>query len=171
MTQLTYAGIGSRQTPRGILDIMTRMATWLAGQGWYLHSGGAKGADTAFADGAPVADRTQFLPWVAYQRSPGVSRAAPREPSRCRAVPSGAPMIPVLGGVRVSLASGVTDMRRGMNTLAAVPENESAARALVTRKPADSTASHTRGYLDDQARLHLDGGHRTAGTMFDAFKA
>ena len=31
---------------------------------------------------------------------------------------SGAPMIPVPGGVRVWLASGVTDMRRGMNTLA-----------------------------------------------------
>ena len=31
---------------------------------------------------------------------------------------SGSPMIPVPGGVRVWLASGVTDMRRGMNTLA-----------------------------------------------------
>ena len=31
---------------------------------------------------------------------------------------SGAPMIPVPGGFRVWLASGVTDMRRGMNTLA-----------------------------------------------------
>ncbi len=29
---------------------------------------------------------------------------------------------------------------------------------------------HPRGYLDDQAGLHHDRGHRAAGTMFDAFK-
>lgn len=71
MTQLTYAGIGSRQTPREILQIMTRMAAWLAGEGWHLHSGGAEGADTAFASGVPVEGRTQYLPWRNFRRLSG----------------------------------------------------------------------------------------------------
>ena len=38
-------------------------------------------------------------------------------------------MIPVPGGVRVWLATGVTDMRRGMNTLALQVEREHPAKA------------------------------------------
>ena len=45
MTQLVYAGIGSRATPPSVLEAMTTMATWLARRGWHLHSGGAAGAD------------------------------------------------------------------------------------------------------------------------------
>ena len=47
----SYAGVGSRATPPRILALMTRLATMLQQQGWTLHSGGAKGADTAFYDG------------------------------------------------------------------------------------------------------------------------
>ena len=50
---LTYAGIESHATPRAVLDHMTAMATWLARKGGHLHSGGAPGTDTAFANGAP----------------------------------------------------------------------------------------------------------------------
>ena len=53
MRQLVYAGIGSRATPRAVLEQMTVMAAWLARRGWHLHTGGAAGADTAFAAGAP----------------------------------------------------------------------------------------------------------------------
>ena len=53
MTQLVYAGIGSRATPPETLRDMTIMAAWLARRGWHLHSGGAAGADSAFAAGAP----------------------------------------------------------------------------------------------------------------------
>lgn len=71
MKQLTYAGIGSRQTPRPVLETMTRMASWLADEGWHLHTGAAEGADTAFATGAPVEARTQYLPWRNFRRLSG----------------------------------------------------------------------------------------------------
>ena len=51
MTTLIYAGIGSRATPGFVLADMTKMAGWLARTGWHLASGGADGADTAFAEG------------------------------------------------------------------------------------------------------------------------
>lgn len=55
-----YAGIGSRKTPKNILDQMTALADQLAKCGWTLRSGGAKGADTAFEQGASKKDI--FLP-------------------------------------------------------------------------------------------------------------
>ena len=66
MTTLIYAGIGSRATPRPVLAAMTKMAAWLARTGWHLASGGADGADTAFAGGAPAGQRTLYLPWPGY---------------------------------------------------------------------------------------------------------
>ena len=71
MTQLVYAGIGSRATPRDVLQTMTTMAAWLARRGWHLHSGGAAGADSAFAAGAPPGTRTLFLPWPGYRGNAG----------------------------------------------------------------------------------------------------
>ena len=71
MTQLVYAGIGSRATPSAVLESMTVMAAWLARRGWHLHSGGAAGADSAFAAGAPPAIRTLFLPWPGYRGNAG----------------------------------------------------------------------------------------------------
>jgi len=47
-----YAGIGSRKTPEDTLEFMTRLARILSRQGYILRSGGAEGADTAFANGA-----------------------------------------------------------------------------------------------------------------------
>lgn len=49
---MRYAGIGGRQTPPEVLDRMTAIARSLSDQGWTLHSGGAIGADSAFAVGA-----------------------------------------------------------------------------------------------------------------------
>ena len=66
MTTLTYAGIGARATPPQVLADMTLMAGWLARQGWHLASGGADGADSAFAAGAPAGQRTLWLPWDGY---------------------------------------------------------------------------------------------------------
>ena len=71
MTQLVYAGIGWRATPRPVLETMTTMAAWLARRGWHLHSGGAAGADTAFTAGAPAKHRTVFLPWPRYRGCAG----------------------------------------------------------------------------------------------------
>lgn len=47
-----YTGVGSRKTPKPILQIMRRLAIKLASEGWILRSGGATGADSAFAAGA-----------------------------------------------------------------------------------------------------------------------
>ncbi len=71
MTQPVYAGIGSRNTPPETLRDMTRMAAWLARRGWHLHSGGAAGADSAFAAGTPAGRRTIFLPWPGYRGCTG----------------------------------------------------------------------------------------------------
>ena len=53
-TPKTYAGIGSRDTPGEILDVMRVLAGRLESDGWMLRSGGARGADSAFETG--VAD-------------------------------------------------------------------------------------------------------------------
>ena len=66
MTTLTYAGIGARATPASVLADMTVMAGWLARTGWTLSTGGADGADSAFAAGAPAGQRTIWLPWRGY---------------------------------------------------------------------------------------------------------
>ena len=71
MTQPVYAGIGSRATPPSVLGVMTTMAAWLARRGWHLHSGGAAGADSAFAAGPPAERRTVFLPWPRYRGCAG----------------------------------------------------------------------------------------------------
>ena len=66
MATLRYAGIGARATPAAVLAGMGIIAEWLARTGWNLSSGGANGADTAFAGGAPAGRRTVWLPWRGY---------------------------------------------------------------------------------------------------------
>lgn len=46
-----YAGIGSRRAPVGILELMTQFASKIEQEGYVLRSGGADGADKAFAQG------------------------------------------------------------------------------------------------------------------------
>jgi len=50
-----YTGIGSRETPADILELMKSIAYMLYFQGWSLRSGGAEGADTAFEYGHRLA--------------------------------------------------------------------------------------------------------------------
>lgn len=61
-----YAGIGSRKTPVGILEIMTETAKALEARGWTLRSGNAEGADQAFQAGTKKAE--VFLPWPGYNK-------------------------------------------------------------------------------------------------------
>lgn len=61
-----YTGVGSRETPSDILDLMTRIAGKLATQGWILRSGGAGGADTAFLRGA-IAGGGSYENYVAWK--------------------------------------------------------------------------------------------------------
>jgi len=71
MSLLPYAGIGARATPSKVLADMTLMAAWLARKGWHLSSGGAQGADSSFAAGAPAVRRTVHLPWRGYNGHAG----------------------------------------------------------------------------------------------------
>lgn len=54
-----YTGVGSRETPQDIQDVMTRLALKLAGEGYCLRSGAAQGADRAFELG--------WLEWYSRQ--------------------------------------------------------------------------------------------------------
>lgn len=64
MHKKIYTGIGSRQTPFEVLDLMTIIAQALSQEGWTLRSGGARGADTAFEIGAQKKDI--FIPWLGF---------------------------------------------------------------------------------------------------------
>lgn len=65
MTKKAYAGIGSRETPVPICDQMTRIAQYLARNGYTLYSGGAERADDAFIKGTN--DRIVFTPNRIYR--------------------------------------------------------------------------------------------------------
>lgn len=63
-----YAGIGSRRTPPEILELMTKLARKLDAAAMILRSGGAQGADSAFAAGAT--HREIFIPWRSFSDDP-----------------------------------------------------------------------------------------------------
>lgn len=50
-----YAGIGSRETPQDVCELMVAIGQLLAENGWVLRSGGARGADSAFEKGCDKA--------------------------------------------------------------------------------------------------------------------
>jgi len=61
----SYAGIGSRKTPEGILKIFEYLGGYFAARSVLLRSGAAAGADSAFERGC---DRLRgpkeiYLPW------------------------------------------------------------------------------------------------------------
>lgn len=68
MTKLNapfYAGIGSRDTPPAILNLMERLAQILKDQGYVLRSGHADGADKAFEKGSAGQNQI-WLPWKEF---------------------------------------------------------------------------------------------------------
>ncbi len=66
-----YAGIGSRETPENIQDLMTAAAKRLEARGFTLRSGFAGGADTAFELGTRKDDQREiFAPWKGFGSNP-----------------------------------------------------------------------------------------------------
>lgn len=64
----SYAGIGSRDTPEDVQELMTRMARCLEDMGYVLRSGGAVGADKAFQRGVSNPQNMEiWLPWSSFQ--------------------------------------------------------------------------------------------------------
>jgi hypothetical protein len=78
MTRI-YAGIGSRETPEEVLDLMEKAAFALAKKGWILRSGGADGADSAFERGCVRAGgaREIYLPWKGFNGNPSALFSIP----------------------------------------------------------------------------------------------
>lgn len=83
-----WAGIGARKTPPSILADMTALSRSLADAGWRLSSGGAHGADSAFAAGIPAEQRTLWLPWPGYNRlsGPDCRVPSPERMQECLAI-------------------------------------------------------------------------------------
>lgn len=73
MTKI-FTGIGSRETPENILNLMRRASKALVLQDWTLRSGGADGADFAFACGwgdalevdSYIPPAEIFIPWNGF---------------------------------------------------------------------------------------------------------
>lgn len=67
----SYAGIGSRETPRDVLDAFVVIGSYLAKHGYTLRSGGAQGADEAFERGCDQQNGAKeiFLPWSSFRSS------------------------------------------------------------------------------------------------------
>lgn len=62
-----YAGIGSRETPDDVLELMFKLGAFL-GSKLILRSGGANGADTAFEKGCDSVEGKKeiYLPWKRF---------------------------------------------------------------------------------------------------------
>lgn len=65
-----YTGIGSRSTPQNVMQLMTKVATYLSSIGYILRSGGADGADSAFESGSTNSEI--FLPWPNFNNKKGI---------------------------------------------------------------------------------------------------
>lgn len=64
-----YTGVGSRETPSIILDLMREIGAKLAYDGYILRSGGADGADLAFQKGwvdVGCSKAEIYLPWEGF---------------------------------------------------------------------------------------------------------
>lgn len=62
-----YAGIGARNTPKDVLEVMTGISAELEAMGYTLRTGGASGADTAFLEGITKPENVElYLPWQGY---------------------------------------------------------------------------------------------------------
>lgn len=67
-TPLYFAGIGARDTPVEICDLMRGIASTLAQRAWVLRSGHADGADIAFEEGCMSSNGAKeiYLPWQGF---------------------------------------------------------------------------------------------------------
>ena len=69
---ITYAGIGSRETPNDVLSLMTRIGKFLSENNIILRSGHAGGADLAFENGCDLANKNNkeiWIPWRNFNNS------------------------------------------------------------------------------------------------------
>jgi len=67
---VAYAGVGARQTPMDVLQMMRLIGAGMAKKGYTCNTGAAKGADQAFAEGAAIGygQIQLFVPWPSYEQ-------------------------------------------------------------------------------------------------------
>jgi len=94
-----YSGIGSRLTPKETLDLMTKLARILNDKGYILRSGGAYGADTAFANGAGT-NKEIFRPHHATTEAIEIAMNVHPAPRHCK------PYVKKLHGRNVQILLG-----------------------------------------------------------------
>ena len=66
-----YTGIGSRRTPKDVLEMFAHLGEWLGARGYILRSGGANGADSAFESGCNqvFGGKEIYLPWKGFNNN------------------------------------------------------------------------------------------------------
>lgn len=66
-----YTGVGSRETPKDVIDEFIVIGETLSRKGYCLRSGGADGADLAFEKGCDLANGSKqiFIPWKHFNKS------------------------------------------------------------------------------------------------------
>lgn len=76
-----YTGIGSRETPRAILDTFINIGRYLGRQDYILRSGGANGVDLAFEIGCDEAKGKKeiYIPWYRFNNSDSMLFNTPQE--------------------------------------------------------------------------------------------
>jgi len=69
---MSYTGIGSRNTPKDVLEDMRDLGSLFARMDLTLRSGGAPGADTAFETGCSriLGTKEIYLPWKNFEDNP-----------------------------------------------------------------------------------------------------
>lgn len=67
---LYYAGVGSRDAPVEVCDLMRGIASTLGQRNWTLRSGHADGADISFEEGCISVNGTKeiYLPWQGFHQ-------------------------------------------------------------------------------------------------------
>ncbi len=112
-----YAGIGSRDTPRLVLDVMADFAGKAAEKHWCLRSGNAEGADQAFHQGSLVHDGEVeiYLPWPKFNSDflrttcqPGMRRPYIQDYPTARAIEMAVNRFPWVGNLKESVISLVS---------------------------------------------------------------
>ena len=86
---MTYAGIGSRETPAEVLILMTKAAKWLEAKGYKLQTGKTfgnreEGADKAFSDGTN--NKELFGPEAANEKTITIAKEMHPAPQHLKEV-------------------------------------------------------------------------------------
>ena len=81
---MIYTGIGSRETPKEVLEVMFKCGRYFGQLGFTLRSGKAQGADTAFEEGVYQVNGSMeiYIPWKTFTGNRIPSKTLCIQPSK-----------------------------------------------------------------------------------------